>query len=64
MATKIIEETQTTFIAALKSAREELQAFLQRGINHAEKRTKAVFRFARTLSKRVGGSARKTKRKR
>jgi endonuclease III len=64
MATKIIEETQTTFVAALKSAREELQAFLQRGINLAEKRSKAVFRFARTLSKRVGGSARKTKRKR
>jgi hypothetical protein len=62
MATKIIEETQTTLVTALKSAREELQAFLQRGINLAEKRSKAMFRFARALTKRVGGTARKKRR--
>jgi hypothetical protein len=62
MAIKTVPQTQTTLVHVIASARAELQALLQRGIDLAEQRTKSMFRFARTVSKRVGG--RKTKRRR
>jgi hypothetical protein len=63
MATKTVSQTQTTVLNALQSARAELEALVHRGIDLAEKRSKAMFRFARTLTKRIGGAARKSKKK-
>jgi hypothetical protein len=62
MATKTAAQAQTTILNAFQSARTELQALVQRGIDLAEKRSKAMFRFARTLSKRLGGARKARKR--
>lgn len=62
MATKTAAQAQTTILNAFQSARAELHTLVQRGIDLAEKRSKAMFRFARTLSKRIGG-ARKARKK-
>lgn len=37
----------------LEAARADLKAFFDRGISFAEKRSKAVFRFARSMTKRI-----------
>jgi hypothetical protein len=63
MATKTVEEAQTTILNAWTKTRAELRAFVERGIDLAEKQSKAAFRFARTLSKRLGGAARKSRKK-
>jgi hypothetical protein len=63
MATKTVSQTQTTVLNAFQGARAELTALVHRGIDLAEKRSKAVFRFARTLTKRLGGAARKARKK-
>lgn len=63
MATKTVSQTQTTVLTAFQGARAELKAFVDRGIDLAEKQTKAMFRLARTLTKRLGGAARKAKKK-
>jgi hypothetical protein len=62
MATKTEPTPTATVRNALDTARAELKALVERGIDLAEKRSKAMFRFARTLAKRLGG-ARKLKRK-
>ena len=62
MATKTVEQAQTTILNVFQSARAELHTLVQRGIDLAEKRSKAMFRFARTLTKRLGG-ARKARKK-
>lgn len=54
MATKT--ESSPTLLNVLRTARADLRAFVDRGIGRAEKRTKAVFRFARSLTKRLGGA--------
>lgn len=62
MATKT--ETQTpTLLNVLSTARAELKALVDRGIDLAERRTKAVFKLARSLTKRIGGARTKSKRK-
>lgn len=63
MATKTVTQAQTTVLNAFQGARAELKSLVDRGIDLAEKRTKAMFRFARTLTKRLGGAARKAKKK-
>lgn len=63
MATKTESQTQTTLLNALQAARTELKALVERGIDLAEKRAKAVFRYARTLTKRLGGARAKSKRR-
>jgi len=63
MATKTVSQTQTTVLNAFQGARTELKALVDRGIDLAEKQTKAMFRFARTLTKRLGGAARTAKKK-
>ncbi len=40
--------------SVLEAARADLKAVIDRGITFAEKRSKAVFRFARSLTKRLG----------
>lgn len=55
MATKT--ETTPTLLHVLRTARADLKAFVDRGIDLAEKRTKRVFRLARSLTKRIGGAA-------
>jgi hypothetical protein len=54
MATKT--ETTPTILHVLRTARADLKAFVDRGISRAEKRTKSMFRFARSLTRRLGGS--------
>jgi hypothetical protein len=63
MATKTVSQTQTTVLNAFQGARAELKALVERGIDLAEKRSKAMFRLARALTKRLGGAARKTRKK-
>jgi len=60
MATKTETQTTPSLFNVLRTARADLKAFVDRGINLAEKRTKSMFRFARSLTKRIGGA---TKRK-
>jgi hypothetical protein len=62
MATKTAAQAQTTILNAFQSARAELHALVQRGIDLAERRTKAMFRLARTVSKRIGGARRARKK--
>ena len=59
MATKT--ETTPSLLHVLRTARADLKAFVERGIDLAEKRTKGAFRFARSLTKRLGGAASKRK---
>jgi hypothetical protein len=58
MATKT--ETVPTLIHVLRTARADFTAFIDRGIDAAEKRTKlrakSLFRFARVITKRIGGA--------
>jgi hypothetical protein len=66
MATKTVtnlEQAQTTVLNAFQGARAELKSLVDRGIDLAEKRTRAMFRYARALTKRLGGAARKAKKK-
>jgi hypothetical protein len=60
MATKTETQTVPSLVTVLRTARADLEAFVTRGIDLAEKRTKAAFRFARALSKRIGGTAKKS----
>jgi len=53
LALDVADRSQTTAIAVLQDARGELRAFVESGIDFAEKGTAALFRFARTLTKRV-----------
>jgi hypothetical protein len=58
-------ETQfPTFFHVLEAARAELKTFVERGIDLAEQRSKAAFRFARNLTKRLGGKRPPAKAKR
>ncbi len=51
-------ETQIPSIKnVLVAVRNDLKAVLERGLDLAEKRTKAVFRFARSVTKRIGARA-------
>jgi len=52
-------EARPSLRSIVEAARADLKAFFDRGISRAEKRSKAVFRFARNLTKRI---AAKTKR--
>lgn len=61
MASKT-ESQIPTLVNVLKTARAELEALVERGIDLAEQRSKRVFRFARSVAKRLGG-ARKSKRR-
>jgi hypothetical protein len=64
MTTKTAPTSTPTLLSVVASARAELHALLQRGIDLAEQRSKAVFRLARSLSRRVGGGGKgKTKRR-
>ena len=63
MATKTATQTQTTLLQVLSNARAEVQALVNRGIDLAEKRSKAMFRFARNAAKRLGGARKKAKRR-
>ena len=54
MATKTA--SSPTLLNVLRTARADFKAFVDRGIGRAEKRSKSVFRFARVLTKRLGGS--------
>ncbi len=62
MATKTAAQAQTTILNAFQNVRGELQALVQRGIDLAEKRSKAMFKLARSLTRRLGG-ARKARKK-
>lgn len=53
MATKT--ETVPSLLHVLRTARADLKAFFDRGINLAEKRTKSVFKLARSVTRRLGG---------
>lgn len=61
MASKT-ESPTPTLLNVLSTARAELKALVERGIDLAEQRSKRVFRFARGVAKRLGG-ARKSKRR-
>jgi hypothetical protein len=63
MSTKTVSQAQTTVLNAFQGARAELKALVERGIDLAEKRSKAMFRFARSVTKRLGGAARKARKK-
>lgn len=53
LALDVAEKTETTAIAILQDARGEIRSLVENGIELAEKSTQALFRFARTLTKRV-----------
>jgi hypothetical protein len=53
LALDVAEKTETTAIAILQDARGELRALVDNGIELAEKSAASLFRFARTLTKRV-----------
>lgn len=53
LALDVAEKTESTAIAVLQDARGELRAIVDHGIDFAEKGAAALFRFARTLTKRV-----------
>lgn len=61
MATKT--ESSPTLLHVLRTARADFKAFVDRGIDAAEKRTKAtaksLFKLARTVTKRFGGVAKR-----
>ncbi len=57
MATKT--ETTPSLLQVLRTARADLKAFVERGIDLAEKGTKGAFRFARSLTKRLGGASKR-----
>jgi len=45
--------------SVIEAARADLKAFFERGIGFAEKRSKAAFRFARKLTKRLAKPAKR-----
>jgi len=51
--------SRPTLLNVLRGARADVRTFVDRGINAAEKRTRAsaktLFRFARKITKRLGG---------
>jgi hypothetical protein len=53
LALDVADRGQSTVIAVLQDARGELRTFVENGIELAEKTASQVFRFARTLTKRV-----------
>jgi hypothetical protein len=53
LALDVADKSQSTAIAVLQDARTELRTFVETGIDFAEKSATALFRFARTLTKRV-----------
>jgi hypothetical protein len=53
LALDVADRGQSTAISVLQDARGELRAVVDHGIDFAEKTTAALFRFARTLTKRV-----------
>jgi hypothetical protein len=61
MATKT--ETAPSLLNVLRTARADVTAFVNRGIDAAEKRTrlsaKSLFKFARSITKRLAGTKRK-----
>lgn len=54
-------ETAPTLLNVLRGARADFTAFIDRGIDAAEKRTKlsakTLFKLARTITKRLGGKS-------
>ena len=61
MATKT--ETAPTLLNVLRTARADFTAFIDRGIDAAEKRTKLsaknLFKFARSITTRLAGTAKR-----
>ena len=53
LALDVADRGQSTAIAVLQDARSELKQFVEHGIDFAEKGAQSLFRFARTLTKRV-----------
>jgi hypothetical protein len=53
LALDVADRSQSTVIAVLQDARGELRTFVENGIDFAEKGASALFRFARTFTKRV-----------
>jgi hypothetical protein len=53
LALDVADRGQSTVIAVLQDVRGELRTFVENGIELAEKTASQVFRFARTLTKRV-----------
>ena len=60
LALDVADKSQSTAIAVLQDARTELRTFVETGIDFAEKSASALFRFARTLTKRVDDAAAET----
>lgn len=64
MATKTASQTPS-LLNVLRGVRADLKNAVDRGIDAAEKRTrataKAAFRFARQVAKRIGGTAKRSK---
>jgi hypothetical protein len=57
LALDVADRGQSTVIAVLQDARGELRTFVDNGIELAEKTASQLFRFARTLTKRVDDAA-------
>jgi hypothetical protein len=53
LALDAADRSQSTAIAVLQDARSELRSFVESSIDFAEKSTSALFRFARSVTKRV-----------
>ena len=60
LALDVADRGQSTVIAVLQDVRGELRTFVENGIELAEKTASQVFRFARTLTKRVDDAAAET----
>jgi len=53
LALDVADRGQSTAIAVLQDARSELRTFVETSIDFAEKSATAMFRFARSVTKRV-----------
>ena len=57
--------SRPSLLDVLRGARSDVREFIDRRIDAAEKRTrtnaKSLFRFARSLTKRLGGAAKRTR---
>jgi hypothetical protein len=60
LALDVADRGQSTVISVLQDVRGELRTFVENGIELAEKTASQVFRFARTLTKRVDDAAAET----
>jgi hypothetical protein len=60
LALDVADRGQSTVIAVLQDARGELRALVDNGIELAEKTAASMFRFARSLTKRVDDAAAET----